>query len=138
MSSPSPRRPQQRDALGDAHLGQHGQWRLEPRHLPRGPVAVAAEPSQRTRRRETAQLAPVELRQLGHLLHAVEPALAPCPRRHEPLGRLLWQSLDQAQAEAQRGTVGALDALERAVPVAREYVDRSHRHTVALRVLHEL
>ena len=50
---------------------------------------------------------------------------------------LLGQALDHAEPEAQNGRT-VLAGLERAVPGATGDIDRTNRHAVTLRVLHEL
>ena len=54
------------------------------------------------------------------------------PTRHQPLGGVALQSLDLAQAEAQR------PVFQCAVPVAFVHIDRAHLNTVLARVADDL
>src|SRR5688500_17934523 len=98
-------------------------------------MAMPGQPRERPRGGETAELAPVEPGPQGKRLHAVE--AGDTPRLDQPQRRGLREALHQTQTEPQRECL-FLNRLERAVPVARIDVDRSHLDTVTTRILHKL
>ena len=120
---------------GICDSGDKAGRRLHPGDLPRRPVAVPGQSRERSGRRETAELAPVEPGAPGERLHALEARLA--PRLDQPERGGLRKALHEAQTEPQRERPAAC-GLERAVPVAHVDIDRAHLDAVAARILHEL